>query len=100
MRLEVTSLLCPLMRLVVVSIVGLLAACEAQPEQQRQEVGTAFCKCETSTPFALEQCLEEVLPFVDATPTEECMDCVYLNSQMCSTLFDDCVDLCVQQPQP
>jgi hypothetical protein len=90
------------MRLVVVSIVGLLlAACDASPEQQHADVIAAVCECATSTPFLFEQCKTEIDPFFDPTPSDECMDCVYANSQTCSTLLDDCVDLCsVQQPQP
>ena len=91
------------MRLVVVSIVGLvLGACfDASPEQQHADVLTAVCECVTSTPVALEQCKTRLDPFVDPTPSEECMDCVYTNSQTCSVLLDDCEDPCtVQQPQP
>jgi hypothetical protein len=88
------------MRLVVVSLVGLLAACDASVEQQRRDVSTSFCQCEVATPFALEQCITEVLPLVEAEPSEACMSCVYANSQMCSDLFDDCAQLCFDFPQP
>lgn len=90
------------MRLVVVSIVSLLAACEPSPEQERQDVSTAFCQCQVHTPLALEQCIDEVTPLVSSDPSDACMDCVYTNSQMCAELADDCFGLCLDfaQPQP
>ena len=102
MRLVVVSWLSVLMRLLVMLwLCVVVAACDASPEQQRRDVSTSFCQCEGAlTPVLLDQCIAEVLPFVDAAPSEECMDCVYLNSQMCSDLSDDCAQLCLNFTQP
>ena len=87
------------MRLVVVSIVGLLVACETPPEQERADVLTAFCGCLHATPSAIETCkTDEVGPFVPAILSDECINCVYTNSGMCTDLFQDCADPCTEQP--
>ncbi|HEX5060566.1 MAG TPA: hypothetical protein VFV99_14460 [Kofleriaceae bacterium] len=90
------------MRLVVVSFVGLLlAACGNSPEQDSRMVSTAFCDCLHNTPALSEACIDhDFMPIVPA-PSDECLQCVYENSQACLILFDKCFDLCVQlQPQP
>lgn len=89
------------MRLAWVSfVVGLLAACEVPPEQQRRDVCTAYCDCSESTPLARERCItDQCLPNVPAV-SEACLDCVYTYSQTCSELARECIPLCFQQAQP
>jgi len=85
------------MRLVVVSIVVALAACTTPPEQERNDVATAFCQCLHSAPAAIDACVtDDVLPVLPPMIPDDCLTCVYTNSQRCSQLFSDCVDLCVQ----
>jgi hypothetical protein len=84
------------MRLVGMSfVVGLLAVgCDASPEQQRRDVCTAYCECETSTPLALEGCITDTcLPLLPSA-SEDCVSCVYTYSQTCGDLFDQCSSEC------
>jgi hypothetical protein len=84
----------------VTVVVGALAACDAAPEQQRRDVCTAFCDCETGTPLALESCItDDCLPAVPAV-SDVCLDCVYTYSQTCGELFNQCLASCFSQAQP
>ena len=88
------------MRLVVVSIVGLLAACEVSPEQRAEDVCTAVCQCTFALPSQVDTCVDSCVPNVN-TVSDECLDCVYTYSQTCTQLFAMCEDPCQQQqPQP
>lgn len=84
----------------VTVVVGVLAACDTAPEQERRDVCTAFCDCETGTPFALESCItDDCLPAVPAV-SDACLDCVYTYSQTCGELFNQCLVSCFSQAQP
>ena len=90
------------MRLVVVSLVCLLAtACANSPEQERRMVCTAFCDCLHDTPATVEACIvDDCFPDLPSA-SDACLSCVYENSQMCPMLFNDCIDVCFpHQPQP
>ena len=88
------------MRLVVVSIVALLGACETPPAQEREAVATALCQCIHATAATVQECVMDVDPLLPPAVPDDCLTCVYTNSQMCSRLLAECVDLCFQQPQP
>ena len=87
------------MRLVVVSIVGLLAACTPSPEQQARDLCTAVCECESASPTIVSACIEQCVPVVPTTLPDGCIDCIYQYSQSCSDLEAKCEPAC-QQPQP
>ena len=88
------------MRLVCAIVVGLLAACDTPPEQERRDVCTAFCHCVTGTPFAEESCItDQCLPQVPAV-SDECLSCVYTYSQTCGDLNNQCGATCFAQAQP
>ena len=71
----------------------LLTGCfENSPVQDAEAVATAYCNCLVS-PALVDACVEDVLPEISPV-SDACLTCVYQNSQMCSTLIDDCTDLC------
>lgn len=78
------------MRLVVVSIVGLLAACTPSPEQRATDVCTAICDCMSGLPSEVQSCTTECTDEVTFTIPDACLDCVYTYSQTCSDLFATC----------
>jgi hypothetical protein len=92
-----------MMRLVVVSLLGLVvAACDPSPEQQARDVCTAFCDCSSSSPARVEACIVECVDDIQQiTLPPACVECVYTYSQTCGDLFQQCIesDLCdPQQP--
>jgi len=88
------------MRLVVVSIVGLLlGACETSPEQQARDLCTAICNCMTASPALVEECIADCVPDVPVTLPDGCIDCIYQYSQSCSDLESHCEAAC-DPPQP
>jgi hypothetical protein len=78
----------------VLVLACLLAGCfENSPEQDARTVATAYCQC--FFPAMVDTCVDDIVP--DISPvSDECVSCVYQNSQMCSTLDDECTDLCDQ----
>jgi hypothetical protein len=94
-----------MMRLVVVSLLGLFAAaCDPSPEQQARDVCTAFCDCQSALPATVDACIADCVDDIGSvTLPAECVDCVYTHSQTCGDLFTECIqsDLCdPEQPQP
>jgi hypothetical protein len=90
------------MRLVVVSIVGLLlAACEVSPEQRARDVCTAACDCVETTPSKVELCVTMCIAQAPAMIPDACLDCVYQYSQSCTNLFQQCFaqDMACDEPQ-
>lgn len=86
------------MRLVVVSLIALLAsACETSPEQEARDLCTVVCKCTTASPAKVAECVEQCVPNVPALP-DGCIDCIYTYSQSCGDL-DRCEAQC-DQPTP
>lgn len=84
------------MRFVVLVLV--LAACTVPPEQRARDVCTALCDCtEIGTP-QVDACITACIPDI-GTVSDDCLTCVYSNSQMCGTLFAACTDMCTS-PQP
>ena len=81
-------------------LASLLAGCfETTPQQKSRDVCTAYCDC-IVTPSMVEQCItDDCLPDIPPV-TDPCLDCVYANSQTCSTLFDECTDLCLDTSTP
>ena len=87
------------MRLVVVSIIGLLAACNTPPEQEARDLCTALCNCMTASPTLRDECVAECIPDVPAMLPDDCINCIYQYSQSCSDLEAHCEAACdVQQP--
>ena len=81
------------MRLVVVSLVGLLAAaCDQSPEQRATDVCTAICDCTNDLPCEQQSCTTECIGEVTFTIPDACLDCVYTYSQTCADLFGLCFD--------
>lgn len=77
-----------------------LTACffDNSPVQDAEAVATAYCNCLVS-PSMVDACIDDIIP--DITPvSDECLDCVYQNSQTCSTLINDCTDLCDDNATP
>jgi hypothetical protein len=84
----------------LIVLASVLAGCfEANPLQKARDVCTAYCDCIVS-PAMVEQCIvDDCLP--DIPPVSDpCLQCVYTNSQTCSTLFDECTDLCLDTSTP
>jgi hypothetical protein len=83
----------------VLVLACLLTGCfNNSPAQDARTVATAYCDCFV-TPSMVEACIDDLLP--DITPVSDaCLQCVYENSQMCSTLFDDCTALCDNSATP
>lgn len=83
----------------VLVLIGLLAGCDISEQQKARDVCTAVCNCAVS-PSQVEECIvEDCLP--DLPPVSDpCLQCVYENSQMCSDLFDDCTDFCIDPGTP
>lgn len=77
----------------------LLSGCfESSPFQDAETVATAYCNC-LVTPSMLDGCVEDILD--DLPPVSDaCLDCVFQNSQTCSTLFNDCTALCDNSATP
>ncbi|HEY5926979.1 MAG TPA: hypothetical protein VIV11_35070 [Kofleriaceae bacterium] len=90
------------MRLVVVSFVLGLAACNTPPEQEARDLCTVICKCATASPTRIELCVEECTE--DIAPLslpDACVECVYQYSQSCGDFEAHCEAACDQpQPQP
>lgn len=83
------------MRLVMVTfVVGVLAGCHPDPAQQREIVSTAICDCSETLPSKVDACIAQVDPLLPPTVSEDCLNCVYENSQQCTELFAKCIDLC------
>ena len=83
--------------LVLVAI-GLAAGClQANPQNRRETVCTAYCECFIGG-GGVEECVQEdCLP--DLPPvSDDCYDCVVANASSCSTLDAQCTDICVGQP--
>lgn len=86
------------MRLVV--LVLALAGCTVPPEQRARDVCTAVCNCLEIGTSQVNQCITDCIPDI-GTVSDDCLTCVYENSQTCSALFQDCEQLCSsQQPTP
>jgi hypothetical protein len=86
------------MRLVVVSFVGLLAACSPSPEQEVHDVCTAACNCTETLPSRVDTCVAGCVADMPSV-SDECVECIYTYSQSCTDLFAQCDDPCTQ-PQP
>jgi hypothetical protein len=88
------------MRFVGVMFVALLmGACTVPPEQRSRDVCTAFCNCFTVGTSAVANCIEQCIPDIPNV-ADDCLTCVYENSQQCSVLERDCNDLCAPQQTP
>lgn len=89
----------PAMRLVVVSLLLLIAAgCDESPEQASRDVCTAVCQCTTNgLPSQVDRCVTQCMPqFTDVS--DECLTCVYTYSQSCPALFTNCEEACTDDP--
>src|SRR5688500_15424083 len=84
-----------------VAVIALaLAGCDVPPEQRSRDVCTAYCGCIESGNSAVAECVDECIPEIPVV-SDDCLTCVYENSQMCGSLLDDCTDICdPQQPTP
>jgi len=81
-------------------LAGLLTGCffDNSPVQDAEAVATAYWICIVS-PAMVDACIDDIVP--DITPvSDECLTCVFQNSQMCSTLINDCTDLCENGATP
>ena len=77
-----------------------LVACTVPPEQRARDVATAYCNCVEVGHSAVDKCIEMLIPQIPDV-SDECLTCVYENSNSCSNLLDDCTTFCSpQQPQP
>lgn len=84
----------------LLAILALVAGCHMSPEQRERDVCTAYCDCVVS-PGMVETCItDDCIPALLPSVTDDCLDCVYMNSQTCSTLFNDCSDLCLDTSTP
>ena len=72
---------------------------ESSPAQNARTVCTAYCDCLVTPPMVEECIVDDCVPDIPPV-SDECLQCVYMNSQTCSTLFDDCTDLCIQNSTP
>ena len=72
-----------------------LAACTVPPEQRAHDVCEAYCSCVEVGTTSVAQCVDGCVPNVPIV-SDECLDCVYQNSGMCSSLISDCDDPCSQ----
>lgn len=85
--------------LIIGAFVGALGGCffEATPQSRAEDVCTAFCQC--FSPGQVDQCVQnDCLPDIPSV-SDPCLDCVHLNSQTCSVLGTECIDLCLD-PTP
>ena len=90
------------MRLVGVSMVAglLLGGCNQSQEQRQRDVCMAVCDCVENTPSAVEACIvDDCLPVLPPV-SDACLECVYLNSQSCGVLLDECEDPCTDTNSP
>lgn len=70
---------------------------EESPQQRAEAVCTVYCECAV-TAGQVEQCVtQDCLPAIPAV-SDECMDCVVTNAQMCTVLEDRCSNLCMSGP--
>lgn len=80
-------------------VVGAVAGCfEESPLQRAQAVCGAYCECFVTNgqvDACVDECVVEIPPV-----TDECLDCVVTNSQMCTALATDCNDVCDDNSQP
>jgi hypothetical protein len=71
----------------------LLAGCAGQSSEDRSRtVCTAFCECFT-TAGEVDACVDDCVPDLPDV-SDDCLQCVYANSQTCSVLENDCLPEC------
>ena len=73
-----------------------VAACTVPPEQRAHDVATAYCRCIKTGETAINTCIDMLVPDL-TNVSDECLDCVYTNSATCSSLLNDCTNLCDPQ---
>src|SRR5262245_19879915 len=73
-----------------------VAACTVPPEQRSRDVATAYCKCTQTGQSAVDMCIDQLVPMIPNV-SDDCLDCVYQNSATCSSLLNDCTNLCDPQ---
>ena len=84
----------------LLALLALFAGCHMSPEQREHDVCTAFCDC-VVTPGMVDKCItDDCVPQLQTTVSDACLDCVYMNSQTCTTLFNDCSDMCLDTSTP
>jgi hypothetical protein len=67
---------------------------EESPLQRARAVCDAYCEC-AFTAGQVEQCVtEQCLPILPPV-SDECIDCVVTNAQVCSALDNQCTNLCL-----
>lgn len=73
-----------------------VAACTVPPEQRSRDVATAYCKCIKTGDTAVSMCIDDLIPMLPDV-SDDCLNCVYQNSATCSSLLNDCTNLCDPQ---
>ena len=83
----------------VAASVGSVGCFEETPQQRARAVCNAYCEC-VVTAGQVEECVvEQCLPVLPPV-SDECLDCVISNSQVCAALDAQCTDLCIDNSQP
>jgi len=86
------------MRAVAVALLLLVGCTDDDPAQRARTVCTAFCDCSQIGGF-VDVCIDNCTAKIAAV-TDECLQCVYANSQTCSALDSDCSSLCSSGSAP
>jgi hypothetical protein len=85
-------------RLIGVCILVLATACTdtTTTSEQAAEVAAALCKCGADPSTTCESNVATEI----ATPSSECISCVFDDTNACAAMQTDCVPLCITQQQP
>ena len=76
-------------------VFALVAGCTASPQQAVGDVCNAFCDCRETTPFLINQCLEQCVPqLTTITVTTTCSECVDSHEATCAGLLSSCENEC------
>lgn len=78
-------------------VVAWLAGCHLTPQQEAEDVCTAYCKCAAPNfPGEQRTCIEQqCLPQLPPVKPE-CLDCVFSHDQTCTDLATQCDSLCLR----
>ena len=74
------------------ALLVLVGCTDDDPVLRARTVCTAFCDCSESGGF-VDTCIDGCVMNIP-TVSDECLQCVYANSQTCPALESDCTALC------
>ena len=75
-----------------VLLLVLVGCADDDPLLRARTVCTAYCDCSAS-PGAVDACIDDCVPDIPAV-SDDCLQCVYANSQTCAALQSECTALC------